>query len=93
MTVQEMPEFAKEADRILGDGLRIQLLTFLGLNPTAGVIVPGGARVIYYFYSESAPLLALDIYAKNDREDLTEDQKKRFRLIADAFAKAHRRRR
>jgi putative transcriptional regulator len=27
MTVQEMPEFAKEADRILGDALRIQLLT------------------------------------------------------------------
>jgi putative transcriptional regulator len=27
MTVQEMPEFAKETDRILGDALRIQLLT------------------------------------------------------------------
>jgi hypothetical protein len=36
MTVQEMPGFAKEADRILGDARRIQLLTFLGLNPTAG---------------------------------------------------------
>ena len=111
MTVQEMPEFAKEADRILGDVLRVQLLTFLGLNPTAGVIVQGtggvgklrwavpwrgkrgGARVIYSFYSESAPLLALDIYAKNDREELTGDQKKRFRLIAEGFAKAHRRRR
>jgi hypothetical protein len=55
--------------------------------------------VIYSFYSESAPLLApeiyakLDIYAKNDREELTGDQKKRFRLIAEGFAKAHRRRR
>jgi RelE toxin of RelE / RelB toxin-antitoxin system len=109
MTVQEMPEFAKEADRILGDALRIQLLTFLGLNPTAGAIVQGtggirklrwavpgrgkrgGARVIYYFYNQSVPLLALDMYAKNDQEDLTEGQKKRFRVIAEGFAKAHRR--
>jgi hypothetical protein len=51
--------------------------------------------VIYYFYNQSIPLLALeiyaklDIYAKNDEEDLTEAQKKRFRLIAQGFAKAH----
>jgi mRNA-degrading endonuclease RelE of RelBE toxin-antitoxin system len=83
MTVQETPEFAKEADRLLGDFVHAQLIAFLGLNPTAGVIVPatggvrklrwavpgrgkrGGARVIYYFLNDSAPLLALDIYAKS----------------------------
>jgi len=50
-----------------------------------------GARVIYYFHNESLPLLALDISAKNEKEDITEGQKKRFRLIAAAFVKANRR--
>jgi hypothetical protein len=107
MTVQEIPEFAKEADRLLGEVVHAQLVTFLGLNPTAGVIVPatggvrklrwaapgrgkrGVARVIYYFLNDSAPLLALDIYAKSAKEDLTEDQKKRLRIVAAAYAKRH----
>ena len=109
MTVQEIPEFAKEADRLLGEVVHDQLITFLGLNPTAGVIVPatggvrklrwavpgrgkrGGARVIYYFLDDAAPLLALDIYAKNVRGDLTEEQKKQLRMVAAAYAKRHRR--
>jgi len=105
MAIQETPEFAKEADRILGRVQHDELLTFLGMNPTAGVVVPGtgglrkvrwaipgrgkrgGARVIYYFHNESVPLLALDLYAKNEQEEITADQKKRFRLIVDAFTK------
>jgi hypothetical protein len=107
MTVQETPEFAKEADRLLGDFVHAQLIAFLGLNPTAGVIVPatggvrklrwavpgrgkrGGARVIYYFLNDSAPLLALDIHAKSARVDLTEEQKKQLRMVAAAYAKRH----
>jgi hypothetical protein len=107
MTVQEIPEFAKEAERLLGEVAHAQLITFLGLNPTAGVIVPatggvrklrwavpgrgkrGGARVIYYFLHDSAPLLALDIYAKSVQGDLTEEQKKQLRMVAAAYAKRH----
>ncbi len=107
MTVQELPEFAHEADRLLGNIVHAQLIAFLGLNPTAGVVVPGtggvrklrwavpgrgkrsGARVIYYFHNDSSPLLALDIYAKNVQEDLTEEQKKQLRRIAGAFVKKH----
>jgi len=107
MTVQELPEFAQEADRLLGNIMHAQLIAFLGLNPTAGVIVPGtggvrklrwavpgrgkrsGARVIYYFHNDSSPLLALDIYAKNVKEDLSEEQKKQLRRIAEAFVKKH----
>lgn len=36
----------------------------------------GGARVIYYYHSEVMPLYVLLIYAKNERADLTPDQKK-----------------
>lgn len=107
MTIQETPKFAQEADRLLGEVAHAQLITFLGLNPTAGVVVPatggirklrwavpgrgkrGGARVIYYFLDESAPLLALEIYVKSTKEDLNEAQKKQLRKVAAAYAKKH----
>lgn len=46
MTVQELPAFAKEADRLLSERSREQLIEFLGLNPEAGVILreTGGIR-------------------------------------------------
>jgi len=39
----------------------------------------GGSRVIYYFHSESIPLFALKLYAKNEESDLSEQDK---RLLA-----------
>jgi hypothetical protein len=51
----------------------------------------GGAWVIYYFLNNAAPLLALDIYAKSAKEDLSEEQKKQLRMVAAAQAKRHER--
>ena len=36
----------------------------------------GGARVIYYFYNEDFPVLLMAIYAKNEKADLSERDKK-----------------
>ena len=36
----------------------------------------GGAWVIYYYYNESIPVFALDIYAKNEKSDLSEADKR-----------------
>lgn len=36
----------------------------------------GGARVIYYFHSDQIPLYALLVYAKNEKESLTDGEKK-----------------
>lgn len=33
----------------------------------------GGVRIIYYFYNKSVPLFLLDVYAKNDKDDLNHD--------------------
>jgi mRNA-degrading endonuclease RelE of RelBE toxin-antitoxin system len=106
MTVQELPGFAKEADRLLGERSHEQLIEFLGLNPEAGVILRetggirklrwsgsgrgkrGGVRVIYYFHGEKLPLLALDIYGKNERENLTASQKKQLRALVSQFIEA-----
>ncbi len=35
----------------------------------------GGARIIYYYYDESAPIYLLWIYAKGTQEDLTPKEK------------------
>ena len=45
----------------------------------------GGARVIYYWYSEDAPIYALLVYAKNVRTDLSPDEKKAVAAIAKAI--------
>jgi hypothetical protein len=35
----------------------------------------GGARVIYYFHSQRLPLVMLDIYAKNEKSNLTQAER------------------
>ena len=35
----------------------------------------GGARVVYYFYDENHPIFLMSIYSKNERIDLTNEQK------------------
>lgn len=38
----------------------------------------GGARVIYYFYNTDHPVLLLTLYAKSEKADVTERDKKMF---------------
>jgi len=40
----------------------------------------GGARIIYYFYSENAPIYALLAYGKNRKANLTPDE---ARVVTD----------
>ena len=51
----------------------------------------GGARVIYYFHSERLPLFALDVYAKNEKTDLTRNEVARLRglvkMIPEGYVK------
>ena len=42
----------------------------------------GGVRVIYYFYDGSMPVYALLIYGKNERADLTPEQRKSVKMFA-----------
>jgi len=45
----------------------------------------GGARMIYYWVVARDRILLLDIYAKNEREDLTADQLKQLRLLIEDY--------
>lgn len=45
----------------------------------------GGARIIYYFLDDTAPLYALLAYAKNVRVDMTPDEKRAVANLAAAL--------
>ena len=49
----------------------------------------GGARVIYFYHSSNLPLFALTAYAKNQRDDLTQDQRDGFRQLAKSIAETY----
>lgn len=51
----------------------------------------GGVRVIYYFYDREMPIYALLIYAKNERADLTPDERKAAAAFAAAIKAARKR--
>lgn len=52
----------------------------------------GGVRVIYYFYDRDLPIYALLIYGKNERADLTSDQRRSVASFAAAIKSARKRR-
>jgi hypothetical protein len=45
----------------------------------------GGGRVIYWFHSEGYPAVLLTMFAKNEADDLTAEQRKRFAAIGAAI--------
>lgn len=53
----------------------------------------GGARVIYYWYSEAAPIYALMVYGKSAKTDLTPQDAKIVSEFAAATKALERRRR
>lgn len=52
----------------------------------------GGARVIYYWYSDDAPILALLVYGKSDKSDLSAKEVAAVAGLAKAIKADHRRR-
>jgi hypothetical protein len=44
----------------------------------------GGARTIYYYHGDAIPLFLLDIYAKNEKANIAEAEKRHLkRIIAE----------
>ncbi len=56
-----------------------------------GIGKRGGARVIYYFYSEDFPLLLLALYAKNEKADLSASEKRRYTTLVEEIVAQWRR--
>ena len=47
----------------------------------------GGYRIIYYFHSESRPVFAITLYGKNEKENLTDEEKREMRKLTALLAK------
>lgn len=52
----------------------------------------GGARVIYFFASLDVPLFALTVFAKNERADLSQEDRNAFRRLTKVLVETYRRR-
>jgi len=59
---------------------------------TSGQGKRGGARVIYYYYNQSLPLFALDIYAKNEKANLSEADKRSLKRLLPILVSRYRKR-
>ena len=51
----------------------------------AGMGKRGGARVIYYYYNETAPVFLLTAYAKSAQEDLSPQEKALFSKVVETI--------
>ena len=53
----------------------------------------GGARVVYFYHDAGMPLFALTAYAKNARDDLSQQDRNDFRqltgLLVERFKRRH----
>lgn len=82
-----LAKYPDAGDEIIGTG-GVRKVRFAAMGKGKS----GGVRVIYYFYDQDMPIYALLVYGKNERADLTSDQR---RAVADfaAAIKAKRKRR
>ena len=53
----------------------------------------GGARIIYYFHSAEMPLFALTAFAKNERADLSQQDRNGLRRLTKLLVDTYRRKR
>jgi hypothetical protein len=81
-----LARYPRAGDEIVGTG-GVRKLRF----GAKGKGKSGGVRVIYYFYDQDMPIYALLLYGKNERADLTPDERKSVAAFATAL-KATRRR-
>ena len=52
----------------------------------------GGARVIYYHHNESIPLFLLNVFAKNEKANLTKAERNEMRDLLPRLVAGHRKR-
>ena len=49
----------------------------------------GGARIIYFFHSQFMPLFLLDFYSKNQKSDLSAQDRQSLRAIVQTLLKGN----
>lgn len=52
----------------------------------------GGLRVIYYYHSEALPLFFLNVFAKNEKANLSQAERNELRSLVPRFVAGYQRR-
>jgi hypothetical protein len=52
----------------------------------------GGVRVIYYFYNDSLPLFLLNVFAKNEKVNLSRAERNQMKILLPRLVSGYRRR-
>ena len=90
-TVVETPAYLAAARGVLSDALRADVINMVAENPRAGVALGGGvrkarialpgrgkrggARVVFLFAGEDIPVFLLSVFAKNEKTDLSVEER------------------
>jgi mRNA-degrading endonuclease RelE of RelBE toxin-antitoxin system len=53
----------------------------------------GGARLIYFYFSDELPVALLAVYAKGEKIDLSAADKKELKSLIDEYVKEHKKKR
>jgi len=109
ITIVELPEYIKRAEKIFLEEERDELLYYLSSNPKAGTLIQGtggirklrwalkgkgksgGSRVIYFFYNETIPLFLMTIFTKNEKTNLSKDERNELAKLVKELIKSYKR--
>ncbi len=51
----------------------------------------GGVRVIYFYYNSGFPLFLLDVYGKNEKDNLSKAERNELEKLTDILVRTYRR--
>ncbi len=88
ITVAETETFQKKISKLLSTEEKENLISYLSEHQKAGDLIQGtggirklrwgksgGVRVIYFFHSEIMPLYLLAVFGKNEKANITAEEK------------------
>jgi len=88
-TVVETPEFIRRADELMTNTDREAVISYLARHPTAGTLVPGAGGIRKLRWGLEGR--ALTVFAKNERADLSQDDRNAFRRLTKILVETYRR--
>ena len=94
ITIAEVPEYIRQADKLLTESERQDVLNYLAAHPKDGDLIEGtggirklrwgrGGRGKSYYHSDTMPLYLLTLFAKNERDNLRKAERNELAKLVD----------
>jgi hypothetical protein len=91
VTVVEAREFQQRAATRMSEAERQEFITFIAGHPNDGVVIvgTGGVRIVYYYHNPTMPIFLLTIFAKNERDNLSQHDKNMLKQIVTEIVRTY----